>query len=220
MVNRTRRRDRADLNRGKPAAGPARAPVRDFSHASSPRARASRPLLYASLEFSRHHGATSRLRRFHCGAAPPATSPAAASDPPRRCRRTARPGAAPSPPAPAPASYCAPSARRRHGTGTPVSHAPARRPWLQCLAASPGSSRNDAGERAPASGPPGTTGTRSADAPRSNAPTQPASHTHANTCSITFAHATPNSSESRQRPCCCSFPVASARPSPGRSRGW
>ena len=64
-MNRTDRRERADLNLGKPVAFPARSPLRDFLHASSPRARASRPVLYASFEFSAHHGATSSLRRFH-----------------------------------------------------------------------------------------------------------------------------------------------------------
>jgi hypothetical protein len=54
VVKRTGRRDLADLNLGNPIAAPARSPFFDFDHASSPRARASRPELHASLEFSAH----------------------------------------------------------------------------------------------------------------------------------------------------------------------
>lgn len=45
VVNRTERGARAVLNRGKPTARPARCPLRDFDHASSPRANPSRPVL-------------------------------------------------------------------------------------------------------------------------------------------------------------------------------
>ena len=45
--------------------GPRRAPRRDFDQPSRARARASRPELYASLEFSAHHGATTCFARFH-----------------------------------------------------------------------------------------------------------------------------------------------------------
>jgi hypothetical protein len=65
VVNLTDARDRLDLNRGNPTRCPARSPLRDFDHASRPRAKASRPVLYASLEFSPHHGATTSLRAFH-----------------------------------------------------------------------------------------------------------------------------------------------------------
>ena len=45
VVNRTERGARAVLNRGKPAARPARSPFRDFDHASRPWANPSRPVL-------------------------------------------------------------------------------------------------------------------------------------------------------------------------------
>ncbi|UOT06105.1 hypothetical protein MPY17_10330 [Rhodococcus opacus] len=52
------------MNRGNPTGAPARSPRRDRDHASRPRASASNPLLYASFEFSPHHGATTCLRLF------------------------------------------------------------------------------------------------------------------------------------------------------------
>ena len=66
VVNRTdgvvRRRD---LNRGNPTGLPFRLPVRESFQFFNARASASRPVLYASLEHSAHHGATSALASFH-----------------------------------------------------------------------------------------------------------------------------------------------------------
>lgn len=66
VVNRTDGVERClDLNRGKPTGRPLRLPLLDLDHASSARARASKPVLNASLEHSAHHGATSALALFH-----------------------------------------------------------------------------------------------------------------------------------------------------------
>ncbi len=66
VVNRTdamvRRRD---LNPGNPTGRPARLPERESAQFFNARARASRPVLNASFEHSRHHGATSGLATFH-----------------------------------------------------------------------------------------------------------------------------------------------------------
>ena len=66
VVNRTlgveRRRD---LNRGKPIRRPARLPLRESDQLARARAKASRPVLYASFEHSRHHGATMSFSAFH-----------------------------------------------------------------------------------------------------------------------------------------------------------
>lgn len=56
---------RRDLNRGNPIFGPLRVPFLESFQLPSARASASRPVLYASLEFSAHHGATWSFARFH-----------------------------------------------------------------------------------------------------------------------------------------------------------
>jgi hypothetical protein len=49
---------RLDLNRAKPILRPARLPLRESDQFFKPRTTPSNPVLNASLEHSRHHGAT------------------------------------------------------------------------------------------------------------------------------------------------------------------
>jgi len=65
VVNRTAGRDRClDLNRGNPTRLPFRVPVRELCQFCNARASWSRPVLNASFEHSRHHGATTSLAAF------------------------------------------------------------------------------------------------------------------------------------------------------------
>jgi hypothetical protein len=65
VVNRTDATvRRLDLKRGNPTARPARLPERESDQLVSARASWSRPVLYASFEHSRHHGATCGLAAF------------------------------------------------------------------------------------------------------------------------------------------------------------
>ncbi len=61
---------RRDLNRGNPTGRPDRLPLRESAQFFNPRAKASRPVLKASLDTSVHHGATSAFAAFHAFRSP------------------------------------------------------------------------------------------------------------------------------------------------------
>jgi hypothetical protein len=54
-----------DLNRGNLTREPFRVPFFDFDQLPNPTAKFASPDAYASLLFSRHHGATSSFTAFH-----------------------------------------------------------------------------------------------------------------------------------------------------------